>query len=311
MISSDLGLVGNSQAIARARDELRRCADLPFPLLITGERGTGKDLAAKAVHTQSCRHRAPFVRVSAAALTDSLAASQLFGHRRGAFTGAVGNHPGLLREVRSGTLFLDEVAELETTVQAKLLTVLGCEEFAALGAATQQQFTGRLVCATNVDLGAAVQAGRFRADLLDRVAVLVVHMPPLRERREDVLTIAVTLLARLCAKAQRPVLQLDMRARSRLMVQDWPGNVRELHNVMARALAWANDGVISGAVVARALEQGGAACAERAAPQPSSASDLAVLLANVGSLRQLAVVTGISKSALQRRLTARSRDGAS
>ena len=228
-------LVGESRALLEIGKTLARVAPSDTRVLITGESGTGKEVIARLVHTYSGR-RGPFVAVNCAALVETLLESELFGHERGAFTGAHAAKPGKFEQAAEGTLFLDEVGELPPTVQAKLLRVLQEGAFERVGGTRTLETHARIVAATNRDLPAEVAAGRFREDLLYRLAVVTLHVPPLRERREDILPLARHLLARACRRLGRSAVTLAPDAEAWLRARDWPGNVRELDNVLARAL---------------------------------------------------------------------------
>lgn len=228
-------LVGESRALLEIGKTLARVAPSDTRVLITGESGTGKEVIARLVHTYSGR-RGPFVAVNCAALVETLLESELFGHERGAFTGAHAAKPGKFEQAAEGTLFLDEVSELPPTVQAKLLRVLQEGTFERVGGTRTLETHARIVAATNRDLPAEVTAGRFREDLLYRLAVVTLHVPPLRERREDILPLARHLLARACRRLDRSAVTLAPDAEAWLRARDWPGNVRELDNVLARAL---------------------------------------------------------------------------
>jgi len=228
-------LVGESRALLEIGKTLARVAPSDTRVLITGESGTGKEVIARLVHTYSGR-RGPFVAVNCAALVETLLESELFGHERGAFTGAHAAKPGKFEQAAEGTLFLDEVGELPPTVQAKLLRVLQEGAFERVGGTRTLETHARIVAATNRDLPAEVTAGRFREDLLYRLAVVTLHVPPLRERREDILPLARHLLARACRRLDRSAVTLAPEAEAWLRARDWPGNVRELDNVLARAL---------------------------------------------------------------------------
>jgi len=228
-------LVGESRALLEIGKTLARVAPSDTRVLITGESGTGKEVIARLVHTYSGR-RGPFVAVNCAALVETLLESELFGHERGAFTGAHAAKPGKFEQAAEGTLFLDEVGELPPTVQAKLLRVLQEGAFERVGGTRTLETHARIVAATNRDLPAEVAAGRFREDLLYRLAVVTLHVPPLRERREDILPLARHLLARACRRLDRSAVTLAPEAEAWLRARDWPGNVRELDNVLARAL---------------------------------------------------------------------------
>ena len=228
-------LVGESRALLEIGKTLARVAPSDTRVLITGESGTGKEVIARLVHTYSGR-RGPFVAVNCAALVETLLESELFGHERGAFTGAHAAKPGKFEQAAEGTLFLDEVGELPPTMQAKLLRVLQEGAFERVGGTRTLETHARIVAATNRDLPAEVAAGRFREDLLYRLAVVTLHVPPLRERREDILPLARHLLARACRRLDRSAVTLAPDAEAWLRARDWPGNVRELDNVLARAL---------------------------------------------------------------------------
>ena len=228
-------LVGESRALLEIGKTLARVAPSDTRVLITGESGTGKEVIARLVHVYSGR-RGPFVAVNCAALVETLLESELFGHERGAFTGAHAAKPGKFEQAAEGTLFLDEVGELPPTVQAKLLRVLQEGTFERVGGTRTLETHARIVAATNRDLPAEVTAGRFREDLLYRLAVVTLHVPPLRERREDILPLARHLLARACRRLDRSAVTLAPDAEAWLRARDWPGNVRELDNVLARAL---------------------------------------------------------------------------
>jgi transcriptional regulator with GAF, ATPase, and Fis domain len=205
-------------------------------VLIRGESGTGKELAAQAVHTNSPRRERPFVAINCAALTETLLESELFGHERGAFTGALAQKKGKLEVADGGTLFLDEVGELAPVLQAKLLRVLQEREFERVGGTKTIRVDVRLVAATNRDLEEAVRRGSFRQDLYYRLNVVAFEMPSLRERREDIALLASYFASRYAARFKRKVTGIAPEARELLTSYDWPGNVRELENAIERAV---------------------------------------------------------------------------
>jgi transcriptional regulator with GAF, ATPase, and Fis domain len=205
-------------------------------VLITGESGTGKELVARAIHHASPRGDGPFVGVNCAALPDTLLEAELFGHERGAFTGADRQKPGRFELAAHGTLFLDEIGELSPAVQVKLLRVLQEREFQRLGGTATLKANVRVIAATNRDLAAEMTAGRFRSDLFYRLAVFNVHLPSLRERGDDVLLLADSFLRSLAAKMGKGDVTLSRDAREVLPRHSWPGNIRELQNAMERAL---------------------------------------------------------------------------
>jgi DNA-binding NtrC family response regulator len=228
-------LVGPSEAMHQVRLAVIRAAASPFPVLIEGESGSGKELAARAIHGASARRGRRFSALNCAALPDELVEAELFGHTRGAFTGAVAERVGLFEEAQSGTLFLDEVAELGARVQAKLLRVLQEAEIRRLGESVVRRVDARIVAATNRSLAAEVDAGRFRPDLRYRLDVLRISIPPLRERLEDVPALVRHLWRRLAAQTGCRAV-LSPAAMKVLGAYDWPGNVREMQNVLASVM---------------------------------------------------------------------------
>jgi len=228
-------IVGTSAALRRVLDIATQAAPSTATVLILGESGTGKELLARFIHERSSRARGPFVAVNCAAIPETILEAELFGHERGAFTGAVAKREGRFAKAAGGTLFLDEIAELSPSVQVKLLRVLQEGEFEPLGGDTEKADV-RIVSATNRDLFAEVQAGRFREDLYYRLNVIAVTAPPLRARREDIPLLVDHFLGIYCAKNQRPRLQMSREALQKLADYSWPGNVRELENVIERAV---------------------------------------------------------------------------
>jgi transcriptional regulator with PAS, ATPase and Fis domain len=225
-------LLGTSSAMTEVRRAVDRTASAPFAVLIEGESGSGKELVARALHRSGPRRDRPFCALNCAALPDELIESELFGHARGAFTGAVGERPGVFEEAQGGTLFLDEIGELSTRAQAKMLRVLQDGELRRIGENTARRIDVRVVSATNRDLRQEAAAGRFRLDLLYRLDVIRIVVPPLRDRREDVAVLAEHFWRELTARmASRAVLSAATLAA--LARYDWPGNVRELQNVLA------------------------------------------------------------------------------
>ncbi len=216
--------------------QVPRLAATPLPVLITGEPGTGKELLAEALWALSPRRPQPFFRVNCSLLAGELATSELFGHLQGSFTGAARSRLGKFPQAHGGTLFLDEVGDLDPGVQPRLLRVLEQGEVEPLGSDVTTQVDVRLLCATNQDLTQLLEAGRFRRDLYDRLAVLLAPLPPLRERGDDVLLLAEHFLEQEARRYQRPVVGLSAPARRRLQDYPWPGNVRELRNVITRAV---------------------------------------------------------------------------
>lgn len=237
-------VVGDAPAIHKVLEDVRRVAPTDSTVLITGETGVGKELIARAVHIASRRREAPFVKVNCAAIPEGLLESELFGHERGAFTGAVTTKPGRFELAHRGTVFLDEVGELPFHLQPKLLGVLQETAFERVGGVRTIKTDVRVVAATNKDLDAAVREGAFRADLYYRLNVVPLHVPPLRERREDIAPLAEYFLKKYSAKLGREPAVLSLEAISALCRHDWPGNIRELENVMERAALMTETGTI-------------------------------------------------------------------
>jgi two-component system response regulator HydG len=234
-------LIGESPAMTRVKELIARAAAAPGTVLITGETGTGKELAARAIHAAGPRASRPFVALNCAALTESLLESELFGHARGAFTGAAAPRPGLIEHASTGTLFLDEIGTMSNALQAKLLRALEAGEVRRIGENESRTVDVRFVAATNVDLKAAVDRGDFRSDLYYRLHVHHVHLPPLRERGGDLRRLAEHFLARFGGGT---VSGCSPDAWTALLAFDYPGNVRQLQHVMQRAVAIARGPLI-------------------------------------------------------------------
>ncbi len=237
-------LVGVSSAIERVREKVALVAQTDTTVLVLGESGTGKELVARSVHALSPRREGPFVAVNCAGLSAELLESTLFGHKRGAFTGAVSDREGLFGAAKRGTLFLDEIGETPLGVQAKLLRVLQDKRFLPVGSTIEQEADVRIIAATNRDLKQEVVEKRFREDLFYRLHVVPLAMPALRERLDDVTLLAEMFLERAAARAGVAVPRLGARALSALVAHTWPGNVRELENVMEAAVLLCRDGEI-------------------------------------------------------------------
>jgi Nif-specific regulatory protein len=229
-------MIGESKAMHEVYDFVSRVAGRDSTVLISGESGTGKELVARAVHLNSGRADKPFVAINCAAITETLLESELFGHERGAFTGAVSQKKGKLEVAEGGTVFLDEIGELAVPMQAKLLRVLQEREFERVGGTRPIKLDVRLIAATNRDLKEASKTGAFRPDLYYRLNVVSLHMPALRERREDIPLLAAFFAAQYAEKVKRRVAGISPEARACLQRYDWPGNVRELENAIERAV---------------------------------------------------------------------------
>ena len=238
-IKSRTGLekfIGNSPEARKVKELVRRIAPTDSIVLLTGESGTGKELLARAIHELSDRSDGPFVTINCAALPETLLESELFGYVKGAFTGANKNKDGLLKVSSGGTFFLDEVGEMSIAIQAKLLRVIETNEITPLGATKSEKVDVRLIAATNRDLKKMVDEQKFRQDLFYRLNVLNIHIPPLRERRDDILPIANSILNNIAARGKTEAKKLSSEAAELLLNARWEGNVRELENVLERAV---------------------------------------------------------------------------
>jgi two-component system, NtrC family, response regulator HydG len=273
-------LIGASTAMQRVKDLIRRAASAPGTVLITGETGTGKELVARAIHALSARAASPFVALNCAALTESLLENELFGHARGAFTGAAAAREGLIEHAAGGTLFLDEIGTMPKSLQAKLLRALESGEVRRIDENTNRHVDVRFVAATNLDLQAAVNAGEFRSDLFYRLNVHRVHLPPLRERGQDVQMLVEYFLARY---GQGRIEGCAPAAWDALLAYDYPGNVRQLEHIIQRAVAVARDPLLEPADLPEEI------VAPR--PAPVSANEGSVAAARERAERDMIVAT--------------------
>src|SRR5580704_6677120 len=238
-------ILANSAELKHALEIVEQVATTDATVLITGETGTGKELIARAIHRRSERARGPLVKVNCAAIPDTLLASELFGHERGAFSGATERRKGRFEQAHGGTLFLDEIGELPQEMQVLLLRVLQEREFERLGGAHTVQVDVRLVAATNRDLAADVRAGKFRRDLYYRLNVFPVHVPPLRERTEDIPPLVAHFAEKYGERFGRKISRIDRKTLDVLQAHSWPGNVRELENTIERAVILSRNGTLS------------------------------------------------------------------
>jgi DNA-binding NtrC family response regulator len=242
--SARIPWVASDPAAQRVLEMAAKVAETSTTVLITGESGTGKDQLARLIHELSPRRDAPYLKIDCASLPQELVESELFGHERGAFTGAVERKLGRLEMAGAGTIVLDEVAALSAPTQSKLLRVLEERKFERLGGTETLAIAARLIALTNADLARAVSAGLFREDLYFRLSVLTIRVPSLRERPADILPLAEHLLARLAAVHGRPESTLSDAARKALQACDWPGNVRQLRNSIERALVFSKNSTL-------------------------------------------------------------------
>jgi two-component system response regulator HydG len=235
------GMIGSSPLMKELYAKIRKVAPTNATVLVNGETGTGKELVAKALHRESPRTQRPLISVNCAAIPDTLIEAELFGHEKGAFTGAASNREGLVAAADGGTLFLDEIGELPLEAQARLLRVLQEGEVRPIGSVESRKVDVRLVAATHRDLGKLSREGKFREDLYFRINVVQLKLPPLRERGKDILTLAETFVQRYCAELKKPPLVLSPEAIQAITTYTWPGNIRELENAIQRAVILCED----------------------------------------------------------------------
>jgi len=241
IVESELSVLGDSLPMQHVRHIAEKAAQSHVPLLITGETGTGKGLLAKLVHASGSRKEYPMISINCASIPENLLESELFGYRKGSFTGADKNKQGLLEEVGEGTLFLDEIGEMSQALQAKLLHVLDDGSFRPIGGMKSQRFRGRVIAATNVDLEAQIAEKAFREDLYYRLSVLTIEIPPLRHRGEDILILAERIYAGLAEEMGCVSQRLPLQILEALQSHSWPGNVRQLRNHLERMLIMDED----------------------------------------------------------------------
>jgi len=237
-------MIGGSKPMRELYTQIQQVSASDTTVLIRGESGTGKELVATAIHCTSARAKKPIIKVNCAALNENLLESELFGHEKGAFTGAVQQRNGRIEEAEGGTLFLDEIGEFSPMIQVKLLRVLQERQYERVGSSITRTANVRIVAATNRDLEEAVRQGRFRQDLYYRINVFPVHLPPLRKRRDDLLQLADHFVAKFSKLMDRPIKRISTPAINTLMMYHWPGNVRELENCIEHAVLLAHEGVI-------------------------------------------------------------------
>ncbi|UYQ91402.1 sigma-54 dependent transcriptional regulator [Chitinophaga horti] len=245
------GIVGSHPLLLQVFEDVKLVAALDTSVLITGESGTGKEQIAACIHRLSPRRDKALVKVNCAALPESLINSELFGHEKGAFTGATEKHAGKFEQAHGGTLFLDEIGEMSTDLQCRLLRALQEKEIEKLGGKAPVKIDTRIVAATNRDLEKEVAAGRFRVDLYYRLHIFPIHLPPLRERKEDIPELVQHFLMRFAERTGRPVVTIAPAALSQLVAYDWPGNVRELEHVIERSIIMAKGGIVTEVLMGR------------------------------------------------------------
>ncbi|MBI3724726.1 sigma-54-dependent Fis family transcriptional regulator [bacterium] len=313
-------IIGESERVRRVLEIVREWAQSDSTILITGETGTGKDLLARAIRSMSPRKDRSYVVVNCATIPDNLFESELFGHVRGAFSGATRNRKGLAQEADGGTLFLDEIGELPLEVQPQLLRFLETGEIRPIGQNRSMRVDARVIAATNRDLGGMIARGEFREDLYYRLNVLPVELPPLRERKDDVARLSSHFVERYAKRLGRPVLEVSKRALLVLQTYEWPGNVRELENVIERGVMLAKgtelrpehllmpgrfglDGTAASSNPAGSLEDVDEISGDLLSlPEVERRHILAVLKACSGNQKKASAILQISKSTLWRKL---------
>ena len=316
-------IVGSGPAMLEVLGQVRQAAASVIPVLILGETGTGKELVARSIHESGARSSGVFVPINCSALPEALLESELFGHRRGAFTGAAQDRAGLFEAAKGGTVFLDEVGELPLAMQPKLLRFLQDGEIRRVGDVEPRHVDVRVISATNRDLGAEIEREAFREDLFFRLSTFTIDLPPLRERRDDIPLLAERLLRTQCELQEKRVRGIEPSALEALHRHDWPGNVRELENELARAVALVSEG---GRITLETLSErvsGSASGSGEAAPTPPPATDggdgdstelrgamaeferkhiAQVLEQNGGNVSKAAQALGLSRGGLHKKL---------
>ena len=298
-------VIGNSPALESVLEQVERVAPTDSTVLIQGETGTGKELIAHAIHSLSARCGQPFVRLNCAAIPLDLLESELFGHEKGAFTGAIAQRIGRFEQADKGTLFLDEVGDIPPALQPKLLRVLQEHEFERLGSTRTHHVDVRLVAATNRNLMEMANRGEFRSDLYYRLNVFPVLLPPLRERREDIPALAAHFLARYAARYRRPIQGLEPAALQMMLHYGWPGNVRELDHTIERAVLMARGERIEAANLGLNTQRGGGGA--QSMDDMSLEAVEAILIRKAlaranGNVSHAADALGLSRGALYRRI---------
>jgi transcriptional regulator with PAS, ATPase and Fis domain len=267
-------MVGSSPKMREVFSLIQQVAPSRAAVLITGESGTGKELAARAIHALSPRRNGPFVALNCAAMPDSLMESELFGHEKGAFTGAVDRRAGCFELAQNGTVLLDEIGDMPVALQAKLLRVLEDSRVRRLGGKSEIQLDVRILAATNSPLDAAIREGRFREDLFYRLNVFPIPLPPLRDRKDDLPSLTAALLGDLNRKHGTKVTDVSKEVLERFRAYNWPGNVRELRNVVERAVILAGEGTILPQHLAAGF--GGSTAPTTSAPASSTGEELRI-----------------------------------
>ena len=248
-------MVGRSWMMKEVFKTIGLVASKPVTVLITGESGTGKELAARAIHNASNHSEGAFIAINCAALVETLLESDMFGHEKGSFTGAINRQAGKFELANNGTIFLDELGELSPTIQAKLLRVLQEKEYTPVGGAQSKKTNARIIAATNIDLEQKIKDGCFREDLFYRLRVVTIDMPPLRERTDDIKPLVEVLLGRINKELKRNITRLSQDTMDAFMIYHWPGNVRELNNILMKAVALCPNDIITPDLIPKEISQ--------------------------------------------------------
>ena len=304
----ELGLIGESEIMSEIFNKIEKVAPTDANILILGENGTGKDLIAKAIHQKSLRHSKPYVKVDVGSLTESLFESELFGHKKGAYTDAREDRMGRFESANNGTLFLDEIGNISLHQQAKLLSVLQNREIVRLGTNTKVAINIRLVCATNLPLNMLSNENKFRKDLIYRINTVEIIVPPLRARKSDVKLLANHFIKSYGAKYFKPEIKLSEKAHEKLKEYHYPGNVRELQYIIERAVIMADSDILQpGDLIFSPLESENKTLAESESDTKLSTIEkqtiLKVIERNNGNITKAAKELGITRTALYRRLS--------
>lgn len=244
-IEKDIEIIGKSKAIKKVIELVKKVAELNITVLITGESGTGKEITANTIYKLSPRNKLPYIKVNCAALPETLLESELFGHLKGSFTGAIQDKKGRFELANNGTIFLDEIGEISKNVQVKLLRVLQEKTIEPLGSEKSKKIDVRIIAATNKNLTEEVKKGNFREDLYYRLNVINIHLPPLRERKEDIPLLADHFIKKYSNEFNKKILKLTNKAMKKLIEYNWPGNIRELENTLQRAIVFCENEIIT------------------------------------------------------------------
>lgn len=307
-------IIGKSAPMLKVFDVVKRVASTKASILITGESGVGKELIADAIHNLSTRKDRPFVKVHCAALAETLLESELFGHEKGSFTGAVARKRGRFELAQSGTIFLDEIGEINQSVQIKMLRVLQDKKFERVGGEETLEVDVRVITATNRDLEKEIAAGRFREDLYYRLNVVRIHVPPLRERKDDIPMLITSFIREFAGENDKKIDGIDNKARAALYAYDWPGNVRQLRNCMESAVVMTSGNVITLDDLPPSIRESDAA-QNIVIPVGSTMADaekeviLQTLSVQNGNKSRTAEILGIGRKTLHRKLDEYGLDG--